>query len=371
MHHQDFKVGWICAALTELVAARALLDQEYPLLPTHPNDHNTYTLGRIGCHNIVIACLGVGRYGTASAASAAKDMLRSFECIRIGLMVGIGGGAPTDKHDIRLGDVVVGCPMNGQGGVVPYNFGKVIQGREFQLSGFLNSPPTALLTAAMALSADHKLHGNHIAESVQKINKNQEVGEGYQHPGVEHDMLYESDYTHRGGDGKCEDGCGIASPPVLQRRQRNLDPNEPVVHYGLIASADMVMKDAITRDRLVKKHEILCFEMEAAGLMNNFPCIVIRGIYNYSDSHKNEAWRGYAAATAASYAKELLCRIPDQSVHMQTAAIAPVEISEQTLAMLTEFLLEKSRSETPGQSLATRERALDDDTETDSALFDR
>ncbi|KAL3444390.1 hypothetical protein BJX65DRAFT_310973 [Aspergillus insuetus] len=46
--------------------------------------------------------------------------------------------------------------------------------------------------------------------------------------------------------------------------------------------------------------------MEAAGLMNTYPCLVIRGICDYADSHKNKAWQGYAAATAAAFAKELL-----------------------------------------------------------------
>ena len=57
------------------------------------------------------------------------------------------------------------------------------------------------------------------------------------------------------------------------------------------------MKDAVTRDRRIKEHDALCFEMEAAGLMNDFPCVMIRGICDYSDSHKNDAWQGYAAVT--------------------------------------------------------------------------
>ena len=51
--------------------------------------------------------------------------------------------------------------------------------------------------------------------------------------------------------------------------------------------------------------------MEAAGLMNTkFPCIVIRGISDYADSHKNEVWMEYAAATAALYARDLLRTMP-------------------------------------------------------------
>ena len=59
---------------------------------------------------------------------------------------------------------------------------------------------------------------------------------------------------------------------------------------------------------------MLCFEMEAAGLMNNFPCLVVRGICDYADSHKNKQWQPYAAATAAAYAKELLSVIPSAEV---------------------------------------------------------
>jgi nucleoside phosphorylase len=83
----------------------------------HPYDNNDYTLGRIGKHNVAIAVLPNGEYGTSSAAGVARDMLHSFLNIRIRLMVGIGGGALTPKHDIRLGDIVVSAPRDGKGGV--------------------------------------------------------------------------------------------------------------------------------------------------------------------------------------------------------------------------------------------------------------
>jgi hypothetical protein len=60
--------------------------------------------------------------------------------------------------------------------------------------------------------------------------------------------------------------------------------------------------------------------MEAAGLMDNFPCLVIRGICDYSDTHKKKNWQPYAAATAAAYAKELL------------GVIAPVQVDKTPIA---------------------------------------
>ena len=83
-----------------------MLDEEHPVLPAaDPQDANSYLLGKIGSHNVVIACLPAEKTGTVSAAIVAKDMLRSFKAVRFGLMVGIGGGAPyygvadNDNHD--------------------------------------------------------------------------------------------------------------------------------------------------------------------------------------------------------------------------------------------------------------------------------
>ena len=149
-----YTVDWICAISTEYVAAQAFLDEEHEG-PEYvsPIDNNDYTLGKIGKHNVVIAVLPDGEYGTSSAASVARDILHSFHNIRIGLMVGIGGGAPSRKHDIRLGDIVVSTPRDGQGGVFQYDFGKTIQTQGFQQTRFLDQPPTVLQTAVNGIKA--------------------------------------------------------------------------------------------------------------------------------------------------------------------------------------------------------------------------
>lgn len=145
---------------TEHVVAHELLDEEHDANDVPPldvaHDDNTYTYGRIAEHNVVVSCLPQGKYGIASAAAVAKDMLRSFEAIRFGLMVGIGGGAPSMKHNIRLGDVVVGSPVGRTGGVIHYDSGKAIQDRKFQERGMLNAPPKVLLTALSKLATLHK-----------------------------------------------------------------------------------------------------------------------------------------------------------------------------------------------------------------------
>ena len=123
----------------------------------------------------------------------------------------------------------------------------------------------------------------------------------------EHDELFDASYQHAGGDdcSNC-DGLKVARPK--RRDQR------PMVHYGNIASGDSVVKDGPTRDRIAHKGGFLCFEMEAAGLMGTFPCVVIRGVCDYADSHKNKRWQRYAAATAACYCKELLGVVNRQGV---------------------------------------------------------
>jgi nucleoside phosphorylase len=129
---RNYTVGWICAIRTEYVAAQVFLDEKHER-PEYvsPRDNNDYTLGKIGNHNVVIAVLPYGEYGISSVTGVAKDMLNSFPNVRIGLMVGIGGGAPSRKHDIRLGDIVISASGDGKGGVFQYDFGKTIQDQAF------------------------------------------------------------------------------------------------------------------------------------------------------------------------------------------------------------------------------------------------
>ena len=305
-----YTVGWICALTSEYIAARNLLDEKHGDAVPSQGDSNSYTLGRMGWHNVVIACLPRGKIGNVSAASVASDMLRSFKSIRFGLMVGIGGGAPTNDIDIRLGDVVVSSPDRQVGGVLHYKFGREIQNREFELTGSLASPPAILLSALNQLSAQHVEEGHRIAESIeQMVTRVPNLRDHFLRPPPEKDRLYKADYVHTDDMGTDENSQLVVRQPRTGKHQ------DPAIHYGLIASADQVMKDAHTRDKLAKEQGILCFEMEAAGLMDRFACVVIRGICDYSDTHKNFDWQWYAAATAAAYAKELLAVVPGDTVH--------------------------------------------------------
>lgn len=308
--NQCYKVGWICALAIEMTAARAMLDEDHGA-PQHirPSDHNNYCLGRIKEHNVVIACMPAGVYGTTSAAVVATQMLSSFEHIKIRLMVGIGGGVPSKEHDIRLGDVVVSRPGKTFGGVVQYDYGKMIEKGLFVRTGSLNQPPSILLTAVAKLESQHRMEDSRVPQLLSEmIQKYPKLHPEFTYQGAENDRLYQATYEHVDDN---EDAHSCASCDGSQQVKRPLRSRDiPAMHYGIIASGNQVMKYGAKRDQLKKELDVLCFEMEAAGLMSDFPCLVIRGICDYSDSHKNKRWQAYAAATAAAYAKELLCIIP-------------------------------------------------------------
>ncbi|KAK2058362.1 purine and uridine phosphorylase [Colletotrichum caudatum] len=333
--HSKYTIGWICAITIEYNAAQVILDETHdPPERTAENDNNTYTLGRIGKHNVVITILPQGQYGLSSAAAAARDLVRSFPNVRIGLMVGVGGGAPSSEADIRLGDVVVSSPRDERGGVYQYDFGKSLQDKAFRTTGFLNQPPAALLAAVNSFKAEIQRNGPRLDEAINHALVDEpRLRRLCARPPAETDRLFRSDVVF---DSSRSD-ADIRPEMLVQRPDRHEHNDNPAVHYGLIASANQLMKDAVIRDKFAVEEGVLCFEMEAAGLMNHFPCLVIRGICDYSDSHKNKSWQGYAAMTAAAYAKELVCRVQqsrlesEQKLSLLRPGLRNVELQIATL----------------------------------------
>ncbi|OJJ80314.1 5'-methylthioadenosine/S-adenosylhomocysteine nucleosidase family protein [Aspergillus glaucus CBS 516.65] len=292
LKHSNYTVGWVCALPKEQTAATAMLDEPHQDLLKPPTDPNTYTLGSIGGHNIVIACLPKGKYGNNSAATVATSMLNTFPSIKASLMVGIGGGIPPK---VRLGDVVVSVPVDEFSGVVQWDMGKAEAGGNFKRTGAMNNPPAALLTVLTKLETKHDMHGSRIHHYLLEL--------GRRYPNLVRKYTW-SDSLKDPLSTPERDSTSLRME--LNRTPRK--PGDSCVHYGLIASGDQVIKDAKFRDSLNKSlsGKVLCVEMEAAGLMNSFPCIVIRGICDYADSQKNKEWQEYAAAVAAAYVKELL-----------------------------------------------------------------
>jgi len=320
---QRYTVAWIAALPHELAAAAAMLDIEHDTpanFRQSPHDPNAYTWGSIGKHHVVITSLPDGVYGTTAAGSTANQLLSSLPHIRFGLMVGIGAGVTQPEGiDVRLGDVVVGKPHGSSGGVIQHDLVK--NKGETSTTGHLNKPPLVLLHALSKLRAQHLRKGS-IVPFVLKdmLEKNPLMGSkstkdpGFTHPGAKSDRLF-APWRQHVGSADCGN-CPEADTISRDRRHTT----DPEIHYGVIASGNALVKNANERDEILRRlpenvrNECLCIEMEAAGLMDTFPCIVIRGICDYADSHKNDMWQKYAAATAAAFAKEFLSFVDVQEV---------------------------------------------------------
>lgn len=232
---QQYTVGWVCAIPTESIAASLFLDEEHER-PDHvsSNDSNDYTLGKVAGHNVVIAVLPDGEYGQTSATDVVKDMLTSFLNIRVGLLVGIGGGAPTAQDDIRP---VVSSPHNGTGGVYQYDYGKLIQGQGFEQTGFLNQPSTLVRTTVSGLKTQYKMRGHKIDESIKALlDEYPRLVDEFSRPCEDRDRSYKADFVHPAGrKGDCDDSCGVLSERVVERRARTHKEDNTAIHHGIIA----------------------------------------------------------------------------------------------------------------------------------------
>ncbi|KAL3487999.1 purine and uridine phosphorylase [Aspergillus germanicus] len=313
LSYEEYYVGIVCALTLELSAVRYMLDVEHQRLPAKEGDPNIYILGELSGHNVTMTCLS-GNQGKSAAATVATNMSRSFPRIKYRFLVGIGGGVPSEAHDIRLGDVVISMPDGQYGGVVQYDLGSDLE-NGFRVKGFLQPPPTVLRSAVQIMRSDYLTTSNVIPKHLSNLFEKHPDFDIYKRPLPDLDVLFESEYAHDSTQPTCN-GCD--KEKVVIRRQR--DFKHPKIHYGLIASGDRVMRSAAKRSALIREvGDILCFEMEAAGLLAELPCIVIRGIADYADSHKNDKWQHYAAAAAAACAKELLSYIDVEDIPMNGA----------------------------------------------------
>ncbi|KAK8001215.1 hypothetical protein PG991_013437 [Apiospora marii] len=337
---EDFHIAIICALATEFDAVSLLFDrlwdEDGEVYGRAPGDTNTYTTGRIREHDVALALLP--SMGTASAAGAAAGIRSSFPVLKLVLIVGVCGGVPdTGENEVLLGDVVISK-------TVQHSLGKQYPGT-FALKdtvedtlGRLNRDTRTLVTSFETEMGRRRLRtkaGEYLV-ALQMAAVSQGYRQSYQYPGVAEDKLFEPDYRHHH---RTPQACGIckyesgktcdqavqASCADLQCDERHLlrrerleakrrmeltDMQRPEIHIGRIRSGDTVMKSGEHRDQIAREHNVIAFEMEGAGAWDEVPCIVVKGTCDYADSHKNNKWQPFAAATAASVAKAFLTRYP-------------------------------------------------------------
>ncbi|KAL4772555.1 hypothetical protein BDW60DRAFT_207169 [Aspergillus nidulans var. acristatus] len=322
----DFTIAIICALTLEADAVEALFDEHYDRLGEYygkqPGDTNAYINGRIGNHNVVLCYMpGIGK---ESAASVASSLQVSYTGIKLALVVGICGGAPSPPNyqEIFLGDVII------SDSVIEYDFGRQYPGgfqQKTAVKDMLGRPSQeirALLNGLRAENARNEFQSQ-IREYLHVL---QQRGTKWDRPDIK-DILFDASYLHKhhsdapagcscfrsnSPDEICEMaleedcdslGCDKSQAVRCQKTSENIQPS---VYIGPIASADTVMKSGQYRDELVRKEKVIGFEMEGAGVWDNLPCIIIKGVCDYADSHKSKSWQAYAAATGASAAKAFL-----------------------------------------------------------------
>ncbi|KAH7121585.1 nucleoside phosphorylase domain-containing protein [Dactylonectria macrodidyma] len=302
---KDFEIGLLCALTIEADAVEALFDDYWDDGPSYEEDRgdtNAYTLGSIGCHNVVLAYMP--NMGKTSAANVATHLSRSFPNIKLAIVVGICGVvpfSPVKKDEIILGDVIV------SEGIIQYDFARRLpEGlvRKDSHQEALGRPPAEVRSILAKLKGrrGQQKWQNEMVTHLNKLQNDPGLKAGY--PGAQNDKLFQASYRHRKDSLTCQQaGC----QGTVDRHRLTQGITQPTIHFGLIGSADTVMKSGLERDVIANREKILGFEMESAGVWDTVPsCLVIKGACDYADSHKTKAWQQYAAATAAACTKAFL-----------------------------------------------------------------
>ncbi|TIA68970.1 WD40 repeat-like protein [Aureobasidium pullulans] len=312
--HEDYVVGWICPMRVEYTAALLMLDEEHEILGQDVADENIYTLGSINGHNVALATLP--KTGNSPTARVMTNMSRTFQALRFYLLVGIGGGIPvrTDEGPVRLGDVIV------SEGVIQHDRGK-FEASGFKLKGTLAPPPQVLLAATNTLLAKRDMTDDDpLLEHLSRIDTSKRRLKRYQFPGRRRDHVYEPLYTHLVKGATCDEAKCDPTKRILRGPSNETVDSQVVeqpditIHQGTILSGETVMKNGAQRDAIAKPLDAICYECEAAGAMSSVPCLVVRGISDYADSHKNDDWHGFGSAVAAAYARQLFFHLPIDKV---------------------------------------------------------
>ncbi|RWA06865.1 hypothetical protein EKO27_g8243 [Xylaria grammica] len=319
---EDFQIAIICALPVEADAITGIFDHfweddgEAPILIKKALwDNNVYTTGKVGQHNVVLAHMA--DYGVSNSAGVAANLRHTFPAVRVAFIVGVCGAAPKkDPDEILRGDIIIGTR------IVEYRLGRQ-KTHAFEpinpKGSEQNTELRAYLKKMQGIREKWKLQEGTVKYLTAKCLTPVQIKPNY--PGTDNDHLFVPTHRHKhhkevgcetcnkclgDNDAPCEasekmDSDDAASSAVTAKTRQ-----APRIHFGAIGSADSVMKSSVKRDELAAAHDLLGFEMEGAGAWDKIPCFIIKGVCDYSDSHKNKDWQPYAAATAAACFKAFL-----------------------------------------------------------------
>ncbi|RAH49524.1 purine and uridine phosphorylase [Aspergillus brunneoviolaceus CBS 621.78] len=344
----QFQIAIICALPVEADAVRIVLDETYEapndenLCAKPPDDPNFYTLGRIGPQPVVLVQLP--GLGTLNATIGSGYLRRQFPKVRLALVVGICGAIPRlpDGTDVFLGDVLIseGVPRQADAvsdELVRRPFPK------FMDTGFLDQEakrslgPNDFSPQTLNPARDLPPVQQTLARYLQAAQRSS--GEPkYHYPGADRDRLFPARYRHRHPDSMPCDLCSRSSrtdgPGCIDtvhlscedldcerwggeskiRWRSDVIPSgtvpRPRIFCGDVGCTDLVMRSGEDRDRFAAEQAVIGFEMEGAGVELYLPSsvVVVKGVCDYADSHKEKRWQPYAALSAACCVKALLAR---------------------------------------------------------------
>ncbi|PTB59821.1 hypothetical protein M431DRAFT_76304, partial [Trichoderma harzianum CBS 226.95] len=346
----EFGVALVCALPLEYNAISLLFDEFWDedddRYGRAIGDLNTYTTGRFGNFDVVLVLLP--NTGNVSAASATASLRSSYPGLRLVILTGICGGVPFSGtgDEILLGDVIISRTViqYDYGRQYPDNF-KTRDTTEDSL-GRPNKDIRSLITFLETERARERLE-TRATDFLKQIQDLPPKGSRwradiYKYPGTRSDRLFEANYRHKHyfssqcicakchemEDAVCEGSRDLACDVVgcddqhMIKRKR-LETNRaskqqsfgeefqtPSIFIGRVGSSNRVVKSGKHRDEIAKHYDVLAFETEAAGVWDELPCIIVKGVSNYADGHGNKHWQDFAAATAACVAKALVEQYP-------------------------------------------------------------
>ncbi|KAI1009085.1 hypothetical protein LB504_003130 [Fusarium proliferatum] len=354
-----FHIGIVCARSSHYDTVSHIVDEFWDgsSFRRSRRDPNSYSVGRIGDHPVVIVLLSLD--GKVNSAAAVANFRASYPRLELVLVIGICGGVPGPHagEELLLGDVVISKAL------VQHDFGRQYPDRfeiKNKLDDCLGRPArnirnfvAQLQTNRIRTEVEDKA-SVHLRE-LQKRAKETFRDADYRYPGADSDRLFPPAYVHRhkSGCGECVAGTaevcnrsrelpccemGCDNGEMVQRHRLNArrileragdieEAQAPYIFVGHLGSGYIVFNSGEERDRLAQAHDLIAFETEGAGLWDEFPCIIVKGVCNYADSHKNKEWQNFAAATAAAVSKALIKEYPrtdGQDNETRVSSDAPV-----------------------------------------------